>query len=350
MLFFGWKTGNDSEQKKRSMIFITGATGFVGSAVLRKLIERGHEVRAMVRPASDRRNLDGLSVEVVKGDLTEPATLGKALKGCRGLFHVAADYRLWAPDPAPMFKANVEGTRAIMLAAGDAGVERIVYTSSVATLGLLPGDQASDEETPVGFEDMIGPYKQSKFLAEAEVRALADSEGLAVVIVNPSMPLGPRDIKPTPTGRMIVGAASGKIPAYVDTGLNVVHVDDVAEGHLLAFDKGQAGERYILGGENLSLKQILSTIADITGGKAPRLRIPHNLIMPVAVVAEAWTRLAGGSEPFVTVDGLRMAKKKMYYSHQKAARALGYAPRPAAKALRDAVRWFRENGYLGKTA
>ena len=331
------------------MIFITGATGFVGSAVLRKLIERGHEVRALVRPASDRRNLDGLSVEVVEGDLTEPATLGDAVKGCRGLFHVAADYRLWAPDPAPMFKANVEGTRAIMLAAAEAGVERIVYTSSVATLGLLPGDQASDEETPVGFEDMIGPYKQSKFLAEAEVRELADSEGLAVVIVNPSTPIGPRDIKPTPSGRMIVEAASGKMPAYVDTGLNVVHVDDVAEGHLLAFDKGKPGERYILGGENLSLKEILAAIADITGGKAPGLRIPHNLIMPVAVVAEAWTRLTGGGDPFVTVDGLRMAKKKMYYSHQKAARALGYAPRPATKALRDAVQWFRENGYLGYT-
>ncbi|MAF96941.1 MAG: NAD-dependent dehydratase [Rhodospirillaceae bacterium] len=331
------------------MIFITGATGFVGSAVLRKLIERGHEVRALVRPASDRRNLDGLSVEVVEGDLTEPATLGDAVKGCRGLFHVAADYRLWAPDPAPMFKANVEGTRAIMLAAAEAGVERIVYTSSVATLGLLPGDQASDEETPVGFEDMIGPYKQSKFLAEAEVRELADSEGLAVVIVNPSTPIGPRDIKPTPSGRMIVEAASGKMPAYVDTGLNVVHVDDVAEGHLLAFDKGKPGERYILGGENLSLKEILAAIADITGGKAPGLRIPHNLIMPVAVVAEAWTRLTGGGDPFVTVDGLRMAKKKMYHSHQKAARALGYAPRPATKALRDAVQWFRENGYLGYT-
>ena len=328
------------------MIFITGATGFVGSAVLRKLIERGHEVRAMVRPASDRRNLDGLSVEVVEGDLTEPATLRDVLKGCRGLFHVAADYRLWAPDPAPMFKANVEGTRAIMLAAVETGVERIVYTSSVATLGLLPGDEASDEETPVGFEDMIGPYKQSKFLAEAEVRGLVDSEGLAVVIVNPSMPLGPRDIKPTPTGRMIVEAASGKMPAYVDTGLNVVHVDDVAEGHLLAFDKGEAGERYILGGENLSLKEILAAIAAITGGKAPGLRIPHNLIMPAAVVAEAWTRLTGGSEPFVTVDGLKMAKKKMYFSHQKAARALGYAPRPARKALQDAIQWFRENGYL----
>ncbi len=328
------------------MIFITGATGFVGSAVLRKLIERGHEVRAMVRPASDRRNLDGLSVEVVEGDLTEPAPLRDALKGCRGLFHVAADYRLWAPDPAPMFKANVEGTRAIMLAAVETGVERIVYTSSVATLGLLPGDKASDEESPVRFEDMIGPYKQSKFLAEAEVRELVDSEGLPVVIVNPSTPIGPRDIKPTPTGRMIVEAASGKMPAYVDTGLNVVHVDDVAEGHMLAFDKGKAGGRYILGGENLSLKEILAAVADITGGKAPGLRIPHNLIMPVAVVAEAWTRLTGGSEPFVTVDGLRMAKKKMYFSHQKAARALEYAPRPARKALEDAVQWFRENGYL----
>lgn len=328
------------------MILITGASGFVGSAVLRKLIGRGHEVRALVRPSSERRNLEGLPVDIVEGDLMAPETLKPALKGCKGVFHVAADYRLWAPDPSGMFAANVDGTRAIMAAALEGGVERIVYTSSVATLGLLPGGQPADEDTPVRFEDMIGPYKQSKFLAEAEVRALVETEKLPVVIVNPSTPIGPRDIKPTPTGRMIVEAASGRMPAYVDTGLNVVHVDDVAEGHLLAFEKGEVGERYILGGENLSLNEILSTIAGITDGKAPRWRIPHGLVLPLAYGAEAWTRLTGGSEPFVTVDGLRMARKKMFFSHRKASRALGYAPRPAIDALADACQWFRDQGYL----
>ena len=328
------------------MILITGASGFVGSAVLRKLIERGHEVRALVRPSSERRNLEGLPVHIVEGDLMAPETLKPAVEGCKGVFHVAADYRLWAPDPSGMFAANVDGTRSIMAAALEVGVERIVYTSSVATLGLLPGGQPADEDTPVLFEDMIGPYKQSKFLAEAEVRALAETGKLPVVIVNPSTPIGPRDIKPTPTGRMIVEAASGRMPAYVDTGLNVVHVDDVAEGHLLAFEKGKVGERYILGGENMSLNEILGTIAGITGGKAPRWRIPHGLVLPVAYGAEAWTRLTGGREPFVTVDGLRMARKKMFFSHGKASRALGYAPRPAMDALADACRWFRDQGYL----
>ncbi len=328
------------------MILITGASGFVGSAVLLKLIERGHEVRALVRPSSERRNQEGLPVDIVEGDLMAPETLKPALKGCKGVFHVAADYRLWAPDPSGMFAANVDGTRAIMAAALEVGVERIVYTSSVATLGLLPGGQPADEDTPVRFEDMIGPYKQSKFLAEAEVKALVETEKLPAVIVNPSTPIGPRDIKPTPTGRMIVEAASGRMPAYVDTGLNVVHVDDVAEGHLLAFEKGEVGERYILGGENLPLNEILTAIAGITGGKAPRWRIPHGLVLPVAYGAEAWTRLTGGSEPFVTVDGLRMARKKMFFSHRKASRALGYAPRPAKDALADATRWFRDQGYL----
>ncbi len=328
------------------MILITGASGFVGSAVLRKLIERGHEVRALVRPSSERRNLEGLPVHIVEGDLMAPETLKPAVEGCKGVFHVAADYRLWAPDPSGMFAANVDGTRAIMAAALEVGVERIVYTSSVATLGLLPGGQPADEDTPVRFEDMIGPYKQSKFLAEAEVRALVETEKLPAVIVNPSTPIGPRDIKPTPTGRMIVEAASGRMPAYVDTGLNVVHVDDVAEGHVLAFEKGEVGERYILGGENLPLNEILSTIAGITGGKAPRWRIPHGLVLPVAYGAEAWTRLTGGSEPFVTVDGLRMARKKMFFSHGKASQALGYAPGPVIDAFADAIRWFRDQGYL----
>jgi len=328
------------------MIAITGASGFVGSAVLRKLLGQGLSVRALVRPSSDRRNLDGLAVDIAEADLLDAATLAPALKGCRGLFHVAADYRLWAPDPKPMFAANVDGTRAIMLAAMDAGIERIVYTSSVATLGLVAGGGVADEETSVAFKDMIGPYKQSKFLAEEEVRALAVSENLPVVIVNPSMPIGPRDIKPTPTGRMIVEAATGKMPAFVDTGLNVVHVDDVAEGHVLAFEKGTVGERYILGSENLKLKEILRLIAEISGRQAPKIQIPHDLIMPVAFMAEAWTRLTGGKEPFVTIDGLKMAKKKMFFSHRKAEQALGYVPRKAKDAIADAVQWFGENGYL----
>jgi dihydroflavonol-4-reductase len=328
------------------MILVTGATGFVGSAVLRKLIQRGHAVRALVRPTSDRSNLEGLDVDIVEGDLLDAATLKPALNGCSGLFHVAADYRLWAPDPRPMFQANVDGTRTLILTAGECGVERIVYTSSVAVLGNLAGDGVADEETPVTFEDMIGPYKQSKFLAEAEVRSLIETEGLPVVIVNPSTPIGPRDIKPTPTGRMIVEAASGRMPAYVDTGLNVVHVDDVAEGHLLAFEAGVVGQRYILGGWNMSLREILVAIAAISGGKPPRVKIPHNAILPFAYLAEAWARLRGGSEPFATVDGLRMAKKKMFFSHAKAGRELGHSPRPAQVALSDAVQWFGEHGYI----
>ena len=315
--------------------------------MLRRLLAAGHRVRALARRDSDRRNIDGLAVEVVEGDLLQPASLRPALEGCSGLFHVAADYRLWAPDPGPMFRANVDGTRTLMLAARDARIERIVYTSSVAALGVLPGDAVADEETPVSFADMIGPYKQSKFLAEDAVRTLIDDERLPAVIVNPSTPIGPRDIKPTPTGRMIVEAAAGRMPAYVDTGLNVAHVDDVAAGHLLAFDKGRVGQRYILGGENMPLKAILDTVAQAAGRRAPNLRIPHGAILPIAYAAEAWARISGGGEPFATVDGVRMARKKMYFSHAKAARELGYAPRPAAEALADAVGWFKEHGYLG---
>ena len=328
------------------MILVTGATGFLGSAVVRKLIARGHLVRVMVRPASDRSNLEGLDLDIVEGDLLDVASLKPALSGCSGLFHVAADYRLWAPDPAPMFKANVFGTKAILMAAGECGVERIVYTSSVAVLGNLPGDLPASENTPVVFEDMIGPYKQSKFLAEIEVHSLIASHNLDVVIVNPSTPIGPRDIRPTPTGRMIVEAASGRMPAYVDTGLNVVHVDDVAEGHLLAFEGGVAGQRYVLGGENILLRDILCAIADITGGNAPRFRIPTEAIIPFAYLAEFWARLSRGKEPFASIDSLRMAKKKMYFSHEKASQELGYVPRPAKHALIDAVRWFHDHNYI----
>ena len=326
---------------------ITGATGFVGSAVARALLSGGHDVRSLVRPTSDRRNLEGLPIETVEGDLCDPASLRGVCAGCDALFHVAADYRLWTRDPKAMMASNVDGTVNILRAAMEAGVSRIVYTSSVATLGIRPDGQPSDEETPATLGDMIGPYKRSKFLAEEAVRRMIAGEGAPVVIVNPAAPIGPRDVKPTPTGRMIVEAAAGRMPAYVDTGLNVVHVDDVAAGHLAAFDRGLVGERYILGGEDMSLRGILEAVARIVGGRAPLFRIPHGLILPIAYVAEAWTRWTGGNEPFATVDGIRMARKKMYFKSDKAIHHLGYAPRPALDALSDAIQWFRQNGYLG---
>ena len=328
-------------------VLITGASGFVGSAVLSQLIQKGHTVRALLRPQSDQRNLKGLTVDTVFGDLTDPASLDPALDGCDALFHVAADYRLWVPESTRMYATNVTGTREIMLAAMRAGVKRIVYTSSVATLGLNDDGSPADEETPATLNDMIGHYKRSKFLAEVEVKRLTETENLPVIIVNPSTPVGPRDIKPTPTGRMILDAAAGRMPAYVDTGLNVVHVDDVALGHLLAFERGTIGRRYILGGENLTLKEILHRIAAITGRRPPRLRLPHNLILPVAYLLEGWSRLFGFGEPRVTVDGVRLAKKRMFFSSQRARHELGYNPRPIDAAFQDAVDWYNQNGYLG---
>lgn len=325
---------------------ITGATGFVGSAVLRQLIKSGHSVRALVRSNSDRRNLAGLSIEICTGDLTDRPSLDRAVAGCSTLFHVAADYRLWVINPRAIYEANVTGTRNIMLAAAHAGVTRIVYTSSVATLGLNPDGSPADEDTPVSLANMIGHYKRSKFLAEAEVKRLAEEEGLPVIIVNPSTPVGPRDIKPTPTGRIIVDAASGRMPAYVDTGLNLVHVDDVAAGHLLALERGKVGERYVLGAVNMTLKEILTELAAITGRQPPKIRLPHNLVLPIAYVSEAWARTMGGKEPRVTLVGVRLAKKRMFFSTEKARRVLGFHPRPVGEALQDAVNWFREHGYL----
>jgi dihydroflavonol-4-reductase len=323
---------------------VTGATGFVGSAVARALLRQGFPVRVLARPNSDRRNLANLPVEIAEGTMEDAGSLARAVDGCRYLYHVAADYRIWVPDPAPMFRANVEGTRDLMTAALAAGIERVVYTSSVATLGLVPGDSA-DEETPSSFDDMIGPYKQSKFAAEEVVRELAREHGLPVVIVNPSTPVGPGDVKPTPTGRLIVEAARGQMPAFVDTGLNIVHVDDVAEGHLAAAEKGLIGDRYILGGENLTLAGILAEVAAAVGRRAPRLRVPHSALLPVAFGAELAARISG-REPFVTLDGVRMSRKKMYFSSEKASREFGYTPRPARQAIADAVSWFRDNGYL----
>jgi dihydroflavonol-4-reductase len=315
--------------------------------VARRLLAAGHQVRALVRPGSDRRNLDGLPVEIVLGDLTDGASLRAALEGCRVLFHVAADYRLWVPDPRAMHAANVDGTVALMRAALDAQVEQIVYTSSVATLGLTRDATPADEDTPVVLGDMIGPYKRSKFLAEREVRRLVDVEGLPAVIVNPSTPVGPRDAKPTPTGRMIVEAARGRVPAFVDTGLNVVHVDDVAEGHRLALERGRVGARYILGGENLTLQELLTRIATLAGQAPPRFRLPRVALYPLAYAAQAWARLRRRGPPLVTVDELRMARKRMFYSSARAERELGYRARPVEQALDDAVRWYREHDYLG---
>jgi len=326
---------------------VTGASGFVGRAVVAALLARGQEVRVLVRASSRREHLDALPVEVAEGDLEHPETLAGAVRGCRALYHVAADYRLWVPSPASMYRSNVDGTRALVRAAMAAGVERIVYTSSVATLGIDSSGQPADEATASTLGDMIGHYKRSKFLAEEAVRALIVQEGAPVVIVNPSTPIGPGDAKPTPTGRIVVEAARGRIPAYVDTGLNVVHVDDVAEGHLLAYERGTIGERYILGGDNLLLGEILTVITTLAGRRPPRMRLAPNLILPFAYLSEAAARMRRAGEPLLTVDGLRMAKKRMHFSSAKAMRELGYASRPAQDALRDSLEWYRQNGYLG---
>ena len=324
---------------------VTGATGFIGSAVAHALIDAGHEVRVIVRTTSRRENLGDLDVEVCEGDLTDPASLRAALHGCDQLFHVAADYRLWARDPQQIYRSNVDGTINIMDAAHAAGVRKIVYTSSVATLGLTTDGSAANEDTPSSIEQMVGPYKRSKYLAEQEVIRRSRQSGLPVVIVNPSAPVGPRDRKPTPTGRMILDAAAGRMPAYVDTGLNIVHVDDVATGHLLAAERGRLGERYILGESDMHLKEILTLVAEVAGQKPPRIRLPHAAVMPVAWVSEAIARVTG-IEPRVTVDGVRLAKKTMFYSSQKAIDQLGYRPRAARQAVEDAVSFFREHGYL----
>lgn len=327
-------------------ILVTGATGFVGSAVVRQLLQANNSVRVLLRPNSDRRNLQGLPVETTVGDLTDPAALEQAVRGCRYLFHVAADYRLWVPEPDLMYRTNVTATRQLMLAALREGLERIVYTSSVATLGLPPDGSPGDEETPVTVDDMIGHYKRSKFLAEAAVRDLYRERDLPVVIVNPSTPIGPRDIKPTPTGRMIVEAASGRMPAYVDTGLNLVDVDDVARGHLLALERGSIGERYVLGGENLSLRQILTEIARLSDRRPPRCRLPHQAVLPIAYLMEGWARWRGQGEPLVTVAGVKLAKKRMFFSSAKAQRELGYAPASPLPAIAAALDWYRQHGYL----
>jgi dihydroflavonol-4-reductase len=323
---------------------VTGATGFVGSAVARALAARGHRLRVLVRRGSDRRNLAGLDAEPVEGDLTDPASLARVVAGCRFVVHVAADYRIWVPDPAAMLAANVAGTRALFLAALEAGVERVVHCSSVAALGLTADGTPADETTPVSEATVVGIYKKSKYRAEQAVLELVRERGLQAVIVNPSSPIGPRDIRPTPTGKMVADAASGRIPAYIDTGLNVVHVDDVAIGHVLALERGRIGERYILGGENFTLAQLLSLIAAEAGRRPPRIQLARELLWPVALACEALARV--GIEPLVTRDHLRMARKKMFFSSAKAIAELGYAPRPARAAVADAIAWFRANGRV----
>ncbi len=323
---------------------LTGATGFVGSAVARTLAARGHRLRLLVRRTADRSNLAGLDAEIAEGDLTDAASVARAVAGCRFVLHVAADYRLWVPDAAAMLAANVEGTRTVMRAAMAEGVERVVHCSSVAALGLNADASPANEATPVTEADMIGAYKRSKFLAERAVLDLV-GQGLPAVIVNPAAPVGPRDIRPTPTGKMILDAARGRIPAYVDTGLNVVHVDDVAEGHALALERGTVGERYILGSENLMLGELLALVAASVGRRPPTIKLPMGLVWPIAVGAEAVARLTG-IEPMVTRDHAKMARKRMFFSSAKAQRELDYAPRPARTAIEDAVAWFRQVGKL----
>lgn len=322
-------------------VLVTGATGFVGWHVARTLLERGCRVRALARDPRRLRELEG--VEPVRGDLRDPGSLERAVEGCGTAFHIAADYRLWARDPDEMYRSNVDGTRNLLNAAKAAGVERVVYTSTVGCIGI-PKDGIGDEQSPVSIEDMSGPYKRSKFQAEQVALEFAGG-GFPVMIVNPTAPVGDHDFKPTPTGKMVIDFVRGAMPAFIDTGLNVVDVRDVAEGHLLALEKGRPGERYILGSENLTLERIFAALAGMVGRKAPTMRVPYAVAYAAGVMSTAWAAVTG-KEPLAPLDGVRMAKKKMWVRHDKAARELGYAPGAASAAMERAVEWFRANGYL----
>lgn len=326
------------------LAFVSGATGFVGSHVARALAEQGADLRLLVRSSSDLRNIGDLRAERVIGDLRDPDSLKKAVSGCEAVFHVAADYRLWVRDPDEMYRSNVEGTRAILQAARESKVRRVVYTSSVATMGFTSNGYLADETSPVSLADMIGPYKRSKFMAE-EVAIEAAKAGTDVVIVNPTTPVGERDIKPTPTGRIVVDFLKKKFPAYVDTGLNLVDVAECARGHADALEKGRSGERYILGGENLTLKQILDKLAAITGLPSPGIRIPYVVALATGVVDQVVTGYIRKREPRATVDAVRMGRKKMFVSSAKAERDLGWQMVPVEDALRRAVEWFQANRY-----
>lgn len=326
------------------LAFVTGATGFVGSHVARALAEQGADLRLLVRAISNTKNIDGVKADLVPGDLRDPASLEKGIAGCDVVFHVAADYRLWVRDPEEMYRANVEGTRAILEAARKNRVRRVVYTSSVATMGFTSNGQPADENSPVSLDNMIGPYKRSKYQAE-QVAIEAARAGQDVVIVNPSTPVGERDIKPTPTGRIVVDFLKRKFPAYVDTGLNLVDVKECALGHIAALEKGHKGERYILGGENLTLKQILDKLAAITGLPSPTVRVPYLLALATGVVDEIVTGRIRGREPRATIDAVRMGRKKMFVSSVKAERELGWKGGSVDNALRRAAEWFQANDY-----
>ncbi len=324
-------------------VFLTGASGFVGGHLLRALLERGGRVRCLVRETSSRRNLTGLDVEVVVGDLRDREALRRALRGCRLVFHCAADYRLYVPDPQAMYDSNVEGTRNVMRAAAESGVGRVVYTSTVGALGLARDGSPADERTPVVLDDMVGHYKRSKFLAERVAEGWA-AEGLPVVVVNPSTPVGEGDLKPTATGQMIVDFLKRRVPAFVDTGLNLIDVRDVAAGHLLAAERGKVGEKYILGHRNMTLREILDCLSRLSGIPAPRFRLPHWLPLAAAAVDTAWARLRR-REPRVALDSVRLARHYMFFDAAKAVRELGLPQTPVEEALARAVAWFRAHGY-----
>jgi dihydroflavonol-4-reductase len=326
------------------LAFVTGATGFVGSHVARALAEQGAELRLLIRSSSDLRNIQELQAERVVGDLRDATSLKKAVAGCDVIFHVAADYRLWVRDPEQMYRSNVQGTKAVLEAARDSKIRRVVYTSSVATMGFQSNGHLANEDSPVSLANMIGPYKRSKFMAE-EIAIQAGRSGMDVVVVNPTTPVGERDIKPTPTGRIVVDFLKKKFPAYVDTGLNLVDVAECARGHVAALEKGKSGERYILGGENLTLKQILDKLAAITGLPSPRMRVPYVVALATGVVDQVFTGYIRNREPRATIDAVRMGRKKMFVSSGKAEHDLGWKTVPVDGALRRAVEWFQANGY-----
>jgi dihydroflavonol-4-reductase len=324
-------------------VFVTGATGFIGASLVRELLKEGYRVRALARPGSDRRNLNGLDVELCEGDLRDRKSLDKGLKGCDVLYHAAADYRLWTRRPSVMYEINVGGTRTILEAALNMGLSRVVYTSSVGTLGNPGNGLPGGESTPVSLDDMVGHYKKSKFLAEREAESFLQ-RGLPLVIVNPSTPVGMLDIKPTPTGRIIVDFLNRRMPAYLDTGLNIIDVEECARGHILAARHGRIGEKYILGNENLTLRQIFAMLGEITGLPAPRVRLPYTPILIAAYINEALSRCTG-KEPLIPLAGVQMARKFMFFDSTKATNELGLQQRSAMEALRKAVAWFRAHGY-----